>query len=203
MVNNERFGFARNNNLNFQWLHQTYTVSDDDVFLILNPDVFISQTDFKKFSEFMYLGNYELTSILQYKDEGRTLVETSARHFSGPVSLLLERFLFGRRTLIPNSGLESTFDWTSGAFIGVRCCVYEEVGGFCERYFMYYEDADFFLRCKRLGYKLTINTDISAIHYAQYGNRKFFSRLFFFSVRSYIRFLVRYTYYIMKDIIPI
>ena len=201
LPNNMHFGFAKNNNLNFYWLQNKYCFNSDDVFLVMNPDVFISQPNFDKFTEFMSSKAYEFTSILQYGDNNKSIVEPSARFFAGPFSLILERFISGRKKLIPNQGLDESFDWVSGAFIAVRCRVFEDVGGFCENYFMYYEDADFCLKCRRAGYKLIINTDINAIHFARYGNRKIFSRLFLLSVSSYVRFLGRYYFYRIKETI--
>lgn len=189
--NSSKFGFAKNNNLNFHWFSRNYSVSDDDLFLILNPDFFISKVDFQVFQEFFASSSFQLTSILQYANEDRSTIEPSARMFEGPLTLILERFFIGRKTLVPNQGINTSFDWVSGAFIGVTFGLYSDVNGFCEDYFMYYEDADFCLKCKQAGHMLTINTDVSGIHYAQYANRKFFSKLFFMSLKSYARFLIR------------
>jgi N-acetylglucosaminyl-diphospho-decaprenol L-rhamnosyltransferase len=189
--NSSQFGFAKNNNLNFHWFSRHFSVSDDDLFLILNPDFFISTDDLRIFQEFVSASSFQLTSILQYSNEDKSTIEPSARMFEGPLALILERFFIGRKTLVPNQGINTSFDWVSGAFIGVSFSLYSDVGGFCEDYFMYYEDADFCLKCKKAGHELTINTDVSGIHYAQYANRKIFSKLFFMSVKSYTRFLIR------------
>ncbi len=189
--NSSQFGFAKNNNLNFRWFSKNYSVNADDLFLIMNPDFYISRADLHIFQEFVASSSFQLTSILQYANKDRSIIEPSARMFEGPFKLILERFFIGRKILVPNQGINTSFDWVSGAFIAVTFRLYADVGGFCEDYFMYCEDADFCLKCKRAGHDVAINTNVSGIHYAQYGNRKIFSKLFFISLKSYTRYLIR------------
>jgi len=47
-------------------------------------------------------------------------------------------------------------DWISGGAMLVRRNVFEEMGGFDENYFMYFEDADLCLRAKKRGSKIAI-----------------------------------------------
>lgn len=53
----------------------------------------------------------------------------------------------------------------TGACILVKREVFEVVGFFDERYFLYFEDADFCMRVKELGYKLVVAED-ATIHHA-------------------------------------
>lgn len=189
--NNKTFGFAKNNNLNFSMILKKYNVTNNDFILILNPDIYISKENFNKFLLFLKNTKLNLISILQFSDMANQKIEPSARYFQYPIGLIIERFFRGRELLVPNAGLISSFDWVSGAFMAIRVSVYKELNGFCEEYFMYYEDADFCLRCKIAGYDVHINTDISAVHLAQYGNRKYFSKAFFLSLISYTLFVVK------------
>lgn len=189
--NDETIGFAKNNNLNFSLILEKYNVNKNDFFLILNPDIYISKENFNKFSLFLNNTQLNLISILQFSDMANQKIEPSARYFKYPIGLIIERFFKGRKLLVANTGLISSFDWVSGAFMAVRVSVYKEMNGLCEEYFMYYEDADFCLRCKLAGYNVHINTDISAVHLAQYSNRKLFSKAFFQSLISYTLFVAK------------
>lgn len=63
------------------------------------------------------------------------------------------------------SGAESTVvDWVSGACMLIRRAALEAVGGFDERYFLYWEDADVCRRLRRHGYQIRYAPGASAVH---------------------------------------
>jgi GT2 family glycosyltransferase len=55
-------------------------------------------------------------------------------------------------------------DWVSGAAMVVRRAVFEEVGGFDERYFMYFEDVDLCARIRGAGHEIHYVHAISVEH---------------------------------------
>jgi GT2 family glycosyltransferase len=53
-------------------------------------------------------------------------------------------------------------DWADGSCLGFDKKTYESTGGLFERYFMYFEDVDFCLNAKKLGFALThVDTKVS------------------------------------------
>jgi GT2 family glycosyltransferase len=56
-------------------------------------------------------------------------------------------------------------DQVQGAFFLMRRKVFEELKGFDERFFMYYEDMDFAYRAKQAGWKSYYLADAQALHY--------------------------------------
>ena len=56
--------------------------------------------------------------------------------------------------------------WVSGAAFAIRRSVYEEVGGFDEKIFMYAEDVDLSWRVRTLGYKLYYVPKVKITHYS-------------------------------------
>lgn len=56
--------------------------------------------------------------------------------------------------------------WCSGAAFAVRRKVYQEVGGFDEKIFMYAEDVDLSWRIRALGYKLCYVPRVKIMHYS-------------------------------------
>lgn len=56
-------------------------------------------------------------------------------------------------------------EYLSGCAIIIKKEVFKKIGLFDERYFLYYEDADFSLRARKNGYKLLITPQAQAVHY--------------------------------------
>lgn len=55
-------------------------------------------------------------------------------------------------------------DWISGACLLVRRAALEQVQGFDERIFMYFEDNDLCLRLRRAGWQIVYNPQVSITH---------------------------------------
>jgi GT2 family glycosyltransferase len=55
-------------------------------------------------------------------------------------------------------------DWLSGACILVRRRAFDEVGGFDEGYFLYWEDADLCRRLRKRGLHVRYVPSVSAVH---------------------------------------
>jgi GT2 family glycosyltransferase len=90
--------------------------------------------------------------LILKKDASKKLVEKLSRlpkGIAGPFSGGID----ARRmtTIIPSVRA----DYISGACIAIHKKVYETVGNFYEPYFLYYEEVDYCMRAKRLGFPIT------------------------------------------------
>jgi N-acetylglucosaminyl-diphospho-decaprenol L-rhamnosyltransferase len=75
------------------------------------------------------------------------------------------RFLFRLGPLHDWASKESIeVDWVSAACVCVRAKVIEEIGGFDERFPLYFEDSDWCLRMRAAGWKVVYNPRLSVIH---------------------------------------
>ena len=63
-------------------------------------------------------------------------------------------------------------DWISGAFMLIPKKIYDEVGGFDERYFMYVEDVDLCKKIADRGYKRIFMPAFSYIHFVGFSTAK-------------------------------
>ena len=92
----------------------------------------------------------------------------------------LRRFLPGlavsRRNVVTDAAVRNadavTVDWVSGACMVVRREAFDEVRGFDERYFLYWEDADLCRRLRARGYKIRYVPTATAVHRVGQSSRK-------------------------------
>jgi N-acetylglucosaminyl-diphospho-decaprenol L-rhamnosyltransferase len=79
-------------------------------------------------------------------------------------------------------------DQVMGAFFFVRRALFERLGGFDERFFLYFEDADFALRARNRGFSSGFLSTVSAVHTGHGSSGKVKARRLFYFGRSRIRF---------------
>jgi GT2 family glycosyltransferase len=60
--------------------------------------------------------------------------------------------------------------WVSGALLGIRRSVFERLGGFDQRFFMYHEDVEFCRRARRAGYRVLLRPSVSLYHEVAHGD---------------------------------
>jgi GT2 family glycosyltransferase len=68
----------------------------------------------------------------------------------------------------PNADVE--LDWVSGALLGIRRKVFEQLGGFDERFFLYHEDVDFGRRAREAGYRVWCRPAVRLHHEVAHGD---------------------------------
>jgi len=80
------------------------------------------------------------------------------------------------RNVVPSSivpeGGSLPVDWLSGACMLARVDALSEVGGFDERYFLYWEDADLCRRLRRAGHRVRYVPSASAVHRVGHSSSK-------------------------------
>ncbi|QTH72544.1 glycosyltransferase family 2 protein [Pseudoalteromonas xiamenensis] len=184
-------GFGDNNNAVFDYGVRELGFTDQDWFLMINPDVLIEKEQFKALIVELNEGRRDFYTINLYKDHGFTIPENSVRYFAGFLSLFNPILLRPINSIYDKSVLEdnSYVEWASGAFLCIKFGVFGRVGGFDSRYFMYFEDVDLCFRLKEQGVYLTYLKNIKAIHCGQYKNRSLFSKHFRWYLSSLFRFL--------------
>jgi GT2 family glycosyltransferase len=57
------------------------------------------------------------------------------------------------------------YDWVSGYCMLLRTAAFRDVGGFDDRFFLYFEDADLCRRLRQCGYRVGVVGDAQALHY--------------------------------------
>jgi GT2 family glycosyltransferase len=124
--------------------------------LIINPDIRLGGLE-----RLERLGDVE-GAVLKFRRGSETVYD-----FGGKVNWWLGRCTHLEISQgLPLLSKERPFkaDYVSGAFMVVDRKVFEKIGLFDERFFLYFEDVDFCLRAKEAGFKVTVNPKIIIEH---------------------------------------
>ncbi len=182
--NNKKLGFSANSNLNFlQALDMG--LSNDDYFLLLNPDVELSDLTIKQLLAFLKKTDLPLMAPNLFLTSALTVEDDSLRKFP-TFGTFVANYLFNDRSNVidKQSPIEAQTFWASGAFLIIKAHVYQSLKGLDENYFLYCEDVDFCFRALKKGIRVSYLPDIKAIHYRRCESRKFGSKAFFYHVKS-------------------
>lgn len=189
-------GFGKNNNDVYKYCLDFLEMKDDDVFIVLNPDVQIDLDMVELLLTTMNYDNNKIVAINLYKDTDFKYFDNSIRTFPRFIDFL-NSFISGvnNTCLDKNSIVNPTkVDWAAGSFIAFKSSHYRFLNGFNEDYFMYCEDIDICYRSNLLGEPVIYYPFIKAYHAACHYNRKILSKHFYWHVKSIIKFLIYKTF---------
>ena len=190
LLHNRRpLGFGANHNQAFRsWTEERRP----DFFCVLNPDVEFVCDPFGALIE-DFDRDPELAVAAPRVVNECGVDEDSARKLPTPLGLLAKALLGARGTYrFPQSRVYET-DWIAGMFMMFRSDLFERVGGFDERYFLYYEDVDICCRVRLLGYHCVADAGVSVVHMAQRASRRSPQHLKW-HIASMVRFLASDNY---------
>jgi GT2 family glycosyltransferase len=76
-----------------------------------------------------------------------------------------------RNVLLSESRAAASVDWVSGSCVLVRREAFDGIGGFDERYFLYWEDADLCRRLRNAGWSIRFRPDATVVHLGARSSR--------------------------------
>lgn len=161
--------FAANHNTAF-------SLSQSPYFAILNPDLRLPENPFPALLHCIRMRPGLLVSPGVLNPTGA--VEDHARRFPTPWQLLnkLLRLVRGKKTDIGGYhyvvGNEPFFaNWVAGIFMLCPRETFRALGGFDERYPLYYEDVDLCVRAWRAGFAVAVSPQVAVVHEGQRASR--------------------------------
>lgn len=162
--------------------------------LFLNPDVRVDNKTVEQAREFLENGRAAGIGIVGIRlVNSNGSVQRSCTRFPTPrrvlgQSLGLDRVL---PSLFPphfmlewDHGQTRDVDQVMGAFLMMSKAVFEKLGGFDERFFVYFEDVDLCLRARAEGYRVVHFAKVSAVHEGQGTTRNIKDVRLFYLLRS-------------------
>lgn len=176
--------------------------SQADYLLFLNPDMLLNPDSLSVPVQYLSApenGDVGICGIQLVDQDG--VIQRSCSRFPTPRMLLaggvgLDR-LAGFRHLQPfmvewDHARSAAVDHVIGAFFMVRRSVFEALGGFDERFFVYYEEVDFALRARKAGWKCFYLTGAQACHHGRGSSESVRGDRLFYILRSRILFAFKH-----------
>lgn len=171
-------GFGENHN-------QAFARSAGQLFCVMNPDIRLDEDVFAALDACLQDASVGVAAPLVLDGNGAT--EDSARRFPTPFRILCKALGGCRGSDYAVRG-ETVFpDWVAGMFMLFRREVYEELGGFDQRYFLYYEDVDLCARLRLRGYQVALCPAAKVVHHAHRSSHRNI-RYLRLHLRSMLRF---------------
>ena len=185
IYNDRPKGFGANHN-------QAFKAASGSFFCVLNPDVRLVANPFPALIKVLQSTQVGVCAPLVISMDGA--VEDSARRFPNPWTIL-KRIISGKRSADYTLGHEVLLpDWVGGMFMLFRSTTYQQINGFDERYFLYYEDVDICARLTNLGFDVVLCPVVRVVHLAQRASHKSLKYLRW-HVTSILRFFATPAYW--------
>ncbi len=180
----ENLGFGKGHNIAFKNIKKK-----SDIHMIINPDVYF---DSKNMSDFLKWFNEEKDISLATPKvcfpDGST--QNIARNVPTPIALLKRKLKLDSGELDIKDNNIYNIPFAHGCFLVFKTEVFEKIHGFDERFFMYMEDIDIFIKAKKYG-KTVINTNYKIYHEYRKGSSTSF-KLLRWHLSSAVKFFYKY-----------
>jgi GT2 family glycosyltransferase len=171
-------GFGENHN-------QAFKVASGDFFCVINPDICFDNNPFHTLLMCLEDSSIGVVAPIVLSEDGK--IEDSFRRFPTPFTIICKAFgkSKGNDYVIGNKLIHP--DWAGGMFLLFPRVLFEKLGGFDQRYFLYYEDVDICARLRLLGYEVVVCPQARVYHHAQRSSHHNF-RYFCWHLKSMTRF---------------
>lgn len=186
---NKGFAFACNQGAKY---------SKSDYILFLNPDMKLFEYSLEKSIVFMDKEENKDIGILgiQLVDENGIVQKTcsrfpSVKNISNEILGLDKIFnnkFYGHFMEEWNHQNNRLVDQVIGAYFLVKNDLFNKLGGFDERFFVYYEEVDFSYRARKEGYQSYFLSDVQAFHKGGGTSEQVKAARLFYSLRSRIQY---------------
>lgn len=156
--NDQPKGFGANHNQAFRRL-------PGDYFCVVNPDIRVNDDPFGALVRCLVETGASLAAPVVVNPQGG--IEDSVRRFPTPFRIAGKAFGLGRNSDYALSSRPFSPDWVAGMFMLFQSAAFLELGGFDERYFLYYEDVDICARLRLSGRDIVACPWVRVIHAAR------------------------------------
>lgn len=156
-------GFGANHN-------QAFRKARGQFFCVINPDIRFASDPF--FALLTQLQDPSIGVIAPLVVGMTGQLEDSVRRFPTPAIILSKILRRERESDYSMVTCDTEPYWVGGMFMLFSRHVFEQLQGFDERYFLYYEDVDLCGRLHLTGYKVGVCPQAKVVHHAQRSSHR-------------------------------
>jgi N-acetylglucosaminyl-diphospho-decaprenol L-rhamnosyltransferase len=148
-----------------------FSSASSPFFCVLNPDIRLKENPFPQLLKAFDDPSVALVAPKIISPDGSE--EDSARRFPTARDLLSKAFGCHDGTYLEKSENGLIYpDWLAGMFLLLRGDSFQKVGGFDEKFFLYYEDVDLCWRLRRDGFQVVQDRSVYVVHDARRESRR-------------------------------
>jgi glycosyltransferase involved in cell wall biosynthesis len=201
-INRNKRGYGANHNLNIRRARGTYL-------LVLNADLKFERNTVRDMVAFMEANpecGASTCCLMNWDGSG---IQHNCRTFPTLVDIWARRFPFKNKGLhaiadrheMLHRDYRQDFetDWFQGSFMFFRREALEQIGGFDERFFLYFDDVDICRRIHLAGWKVLYNSRVFANHRFHRQSANPLNRLFRVHLNSMISYFQKYGWKIWPE----
>lgn len=161
--NRQPEGFGANHNAAFREV-------SGEFFCILNPDLRLKKDPFPPLLNSLQQERCGVVAPLVGGADGS--IEDSVRRFPTPFSIFKKALSSQKKIEYALDNEKLHVDWVAGMFMLFPSKVFAELGGFDERYFLYYEDVDLCFRVREAGHEVVLEPRAYVTHDARRSSHR-------------------------------
>lgn len=150
-------GFGRGNNLGVRASH-------GEVLAFINPDVLWTGAHLESIARIFQMNAAVGVVGMALLDENEEPEAWSAGQAPSLLCLVRNNLIGPRQAFAGDHGLFPV-DWVSGGGLCIRKNIFSAIGGFDERFFLYFEDVDLCAEVRRRGLAVVRCADLPLIHF--------------------------------------
>jgi N-acetylglucosaminyl-diphospho-decaprenol L-rhamnosyltransferase len=160
-------------------------------FALLNPDVrATSARDFWRLEEELAEDGIGAVAPALVLPDGT--LQDSARWVPNPLDLVIRTISRNDRGAVRVTNHPVDVEWATAACLVVRRSAFDQIGGFDERYFLYFEDVDLCVRLRAAGFRVRYDPTVRLHHdYRAASRASVRTRETRHHIRSALRFFQR------------
>ena len=165
--NRENFGFSKGNNIG---IRQALKNSPDWI-VLLNNDTWVEKGFIERLKAILSVKT-GIIGIPLIENGPSTSIRASRIAYCGKIQWLKPTLIH-----IPTSQVAYPQIYAIGGAVAIHKDVFDKIGLLDEKYFLYFEDADFSIRAGKAGFNISIAENLTANHHVSSSTKKLGSPL--------------------------